>query len=253
MDLKDKVIVVTGGGQGLGRAIACGLAAKGAVLALADLNQERLDETVELCREAGGDARAYIANVASEDDVVSLFDSIIKDLGRLDGLVNNAGILRDGMLVKVKDGEIVKKMSLAEWQAVIDVNLTGVFLCGREAAVRMIELGSGGLIINISSVSRAGNMGQTNYSAAKAGVATMAVSWGKELARHGIRTAAIAPGFVGTEMVASMKPEALAKMESQIPLGRVGQPEEIAHTAVFLFENDYITGRVIETDGGIRL
>ncbi len=253
MDLKDKVIVVTGGGQGLGRAIAVGLAARGAVLALADLNQERLDETVELCREAGGDGRAYIANVASEDEVVTLFNSVVADLGRLDGLVNNAGILRDGMLVKVKDGEIVKKMSLAEWQAVIDVNLTGVFLCGREAASHMIELGNGGLIINISSVSKAGNMGQTNYSAAKAGVATMAVSWAKELARFGIRTAAIAPGFVGTEMVASMKPEALAKMEAQIPLGRVGQPEEIAHTAVFLFENDYITGRVIETDGGIRL
>ena len=253
MDLKDKVVVVTGGGQGLGRAIALGLAAKGAVLALADLNQERLDETVALCREAGGDARAYIANVAVEDEVVSLFDSVLADLGRLDGLVNNAGILRDGMLVKVKDGEIVKKMSLAEWQAVIDVNLTGVFLCGREAAAKMIEQGEGGLIINISSVSRAGNMGQTNYSAAKAGVATMAVSWAKELARYGIRTAAIAPGFVGTEMVASMKPEALAKMESQIPLGRVGDPAEIAHTAVFLFENDYITGRVIETDGGIRL
>ena len=253
MDLKDKVIVVTGGGQGLGRAIATGLAAKGAILALADLNQERLDETVDLCRQAGGDARAYVANIAVEDEVMALFDDVVSDLGRLDGLVNNAGILRDGMLVKVKDGEIVKRMSLAEWQAVIDVNLTGVFLCGREAATKMIELGNGGLIINISSVSRAGNMGQTNYSAAKAGVATMAVSWGKELARHGIRTAAIAPGFVGTEMVASMKPEALAKMESQIPLGRVGQPEEIAHTAVFLFENDYITGRVIETDGGIRL
>ncbi len=253
MDLKDKVIVVTGGGQGLGRAIAVGLAARGAILALADLNQERLDETVEMCREAGGDGRAYIANVASEDEVVALFNSVVADLGRLDGLVNNAGILRDGMLVKVKDGEIVKKMSLAEWQAVIDVNLTGVFLCGREAASHMIELGNGGLIINISSVSKAGNMGQTNYSAAKAGVATMAVSWAKELARFGIRAAAIAPGFVGTEMVASMKPEALAKMESQIPLGRVGQPEEIAHTAVFLFENDYITGRVIETDGGIRL
>ncbi|MDJ0879892.1 MAG: SDR family oxidoreductase [Halieaceae bacterium] len=253
MDLKDKVIVVTGGGQGLGRAIATGLAARGAILALADLNQERLDETVALCREAGGDGRAYIANVASEDEVVNLFNSVVADLGRLDGLVNNAGILRDGLLVKVKDGEIVKKMSLAEWQAVIDVNLTGVFLCGREAASHMIELGNGGLIINISSVSRAGNMGQTNYSAAKSGVATMAVSWAKELARFGIRTAAIAPGFVGTEMVASMKPEALAKMEAQIPLGRVGQPEEIAHTAVFLFENDYITGRVIETDGGIRL
>lgn len=253
MDLHDKVIVVTGGGQGLGRAIACGLAARGAVLALADLNRERLDETVALCRAAGGDARAYVANVASEDEVIALFDSVVADLGRLDGLVNNAGILRDGMLVKVKEGEIVKTMSLAEWQAVIDVNLTGVFLCGREAAVRMIRQGNGGLIINISSVSRAGNIGQTNYSAAKAGVATMAVSWAKELARYGIRAAAIAPGFVGTEMVASMKPEALAKMEAQIPLGRVGRPEEIAHTAVFLFENDYITGRVIETDGGIRL
>jgi 3-oxoacyl-[acyl-carrier protein] reductase len=253
MELKDKVIVVTGGGQGLGRAIATGLAARGAILALADLNEERLEETVQLCRDAGGDARAYVANIAREGEVVDLFDKVVTDLGRLDGLVNNAGILRDGMLIKVKDGEIVKKMSLAEWQAVIDVNLTGVFLCGREAAAKMIELGNGGLIINISSVSRAGNMGQTNYSAAKAGVATMAVSWAKELARHGIRAAAIAPGFVGTEMVASMKPEALAKMEAQIPLGRVGEPAEIAHTAVFLFENDYITGRVIETDGGIRL
>ena len=150
-----QTIVVTGGGQGLGRAIAVGLAAKGAVIALADLNRERLDESVALCKKAGGDARAYIANVATEDDVVGLFDSVMADLGRLDGLVNNAGILRDGMLIKVKDGEIVKKMSLAEWQAVIDVNLTGVFLCGREAAARMIEQGSGGLIINISSVSRA--------------------------------------------------------------------------------------------------
>ncbi len=253
MDLKDKVIVVTGGGQGLGRAIALGLAARGAKLALVDLNQEKLDESSQLCRDAGGEGKGYVANVANEEDVVSLFSQVVADFGALDGLVNNAGILRDGMLVKVKDGEIVKTMSLAEWQAVIDVNLTGVFLCGREAAVKMIELGSKGLIINISSVSRAGNMGQTNYSAAKSGVATMAVSWAKELARYGIRAAAIAPGFVGTEMIASMKPEALAKMEAQIPLGRVGQPEEIAHTAVFLFENDYITGRVIETDGGIRL
>jgi 3-oxoacyl-[acyl-carrier protein] reductase len=253
MDLKDKVIVVTGGGQGLGRAIACGLAARGAKLALVDLTQERLDETVELCREAGGDGRAYIANVAVEDEVTALFDPVVADFGSLSGLVNNAGILRDGLLLKVKDGEIVKKMSLAEWQAVIDVNLTGVFLCGREAAVKMVELGCPGLILNISSVSRAGNMGQSNYSAAKAGVAAMTVTWAKELARYNIRSAAIAPGFIGTEMIASMKPEALAKMEAQIPLGRVGQPEEIAHTAAFIFENDYVTGRVFETDGGIRL
>jgi 3-oxoacyl-[acyl-carrier protein] reductase len=253
MDLQDKVIVVTGGGQGLGRAIACGLAARGAKLALVDLNQERLDETVELCRQAGGDGRAYIANVAVEAEVTALFDQVVADFGSLSGLVNNAGVLRDGLLLKVKDGEIIKKMSLAEWQAVIDVNLTGVFLCGREAAVKMVELGTPGLILNISSVSRAGNMGQSNYSAAKAGVAAMTVTWAKELARYDIRSAAIAPGFIGTEMIASMKPEALAKMEAQIPLGRVGQPEEVAHTAVFLFENDYVTGRVFETDGGIRL
>jgi 3-oxoacyl-[acyl-carrier protein] reductase len=253
MDLKGKVIAVTGGGQGLGLAIALGLAARGARLALVDLNQEKLDEGVEQCKQAGGDARAYIANVAREDEVVALFDQVVADFGGLNGVVNNAGILRDGMLIKARDGEIVKKMSLAEWQAVIDVNLTGVFLCGRECAAKMIELGSEGVILNISSVSRAGNMGQTNYSAAKAGVAAMTTVWGKELARHGIRSAAIAPGFIGTEMVSSMKPEALARMEATIPLGRVGQPEEIASTAVFIFENDYVTGRVFETDGGIRI
>lgn len=253
MDLKDKVIVVTGGGQGLGRAMALSLAARGAVLALVDLNQERLDEAVALCRQAGGDARAYVANVAREDEVVGLFDQVVADFGRLNGVINNAGILRDGLMLKVKDGEIVKKMSLAEWQAVIDVNLTGVFLCGREAAERMIKLGCEGVILNISSISKAGNMGQTNYSAAKAGVAAMTVVWAKELARYGIRAAGIAPGFVATEMVASMKPEALDKMTSGIPLKRLGTPEEIGHTAVYIFENDYISGRIIEMDGGLRL
>ena len=253
MDLQDKVIAVTGGGQGLGLTMAIGLAARGAKLALVDLNPERLEEAVQQCKQAGGDAKSYVANVADEEQVELLFDNIVADFGTLNGVVNNAGILRDGLLVKAKDGEIIKKMSLAEWQAVIDVNLTGVFLCGREAAVKMIELGSEGVILNISSISRAGNMGQTNYSAAKAGVAAMTVTWAKELSRYGIRSMAIAPGFIGTEMIASMKPEALAKMSAQIPLGRVGTPEEIAQTAVFIFENDYLTGRIIETDGGIRL
>jgi len=253
MNLKDKVIAVTGGGQGLGRSMALELAAKGAKLALIDLNQAKLDEAVELCRQAGGDARAYMANVAKEEDVVRTFDAIVSDLGGLDGLINNAGILRDGFLIKMKDGEIVKKMSLAEWQAVIDVNLTGVFLCGREAAERMIKLGSKGVIINISSLSKAGNMGQTNYSAAKAGVAAMTVTWAKELARYGIRSAGVAPGFIATEMVAGMKPEALEKMAEGIPLRRLGLPEEIGHTVVYILENDYFTGRIIEMDGGIRI
>ncbi len=253
MDIKGKTIVVTGGGQGLGRAMAVYLAGGGASLALIDLNEERLAETVQLCCAAGGKAHSYLANVAREEDVITTFDRIIADTGAVHGLINNAGILRDGLLLKAKDGKVEKRMSLAEWQAVIDVNLTGVFLCGREAATRMIEHGNPGVIINISSVSRAGNMGQTNYSAAKAGVATMAVTWAKELARYGIRTAAIAPGFIATDMVASMKPEALEKMTAGIPLRRLGAPDEIAHTARFIFENDYVTGRVFEIDGGIRL
>lgn len=253
MTLKDKVIAITGGGQGLGRAMAVYLAGKGAKLALVDLNQEKIDETIALCKAAGGDAVGYLANVAKEEDVIELFDNIVEDCGSLYGLINNAGITRDGLLIKAKDGNIERKMTLAEWQAVIDVNLTGVFLCGREAAERMIKLGEKGVIINISSVSRAGNMGQTNYSAAKAGVAAMTVTWAKELARYGIRSAAIAPGFIATEMVASMKPEALEKIASTIPLRRLGAPEEIAHTCAYILENDYFTGRVIEMDGGIRL
>ena len=253
MDLKGKTIVVTGGGQGLGRSMAIELAKDGANLALIDLNEEPLAESVKLCKQAGGDARSYMANVAKEEDVMATFDAIEADFGEVHGLINNAGILRDGLMIKVKDGEVTKRMSLAEWQAVIDVNLTGVFLCGREAATRMIQKNVAGCIINISSISKAGNMGQTNYSAAKAGVAAMATVWAKELARYGIRAAAIAPGFIATDMVASMKPEALEKMASGIPLKRLGLPEEVAHTAKFIFENDYISGRVIELDAGLRL
>lgn len=253
MDLNNKVIAITGGGQGIGRSMAQVLASKGAYLALIDLNQDKLDETVAQCKQLGGDAKAYLANVAQEEDVVTTFDKIVEDFGTLNGVINNAGILRDGLLVKAKNGAIEKKMSLAEWQAVIDVNLTGVFLCGREAAERMIKLGTAGVIINISSISKAGNMGQSNYSAAKAGVAAMAVTWAKELARYNIRSAAIAPGFIATDMVASMKPEALEKMTSGIPLKRLGLPEEIGHTCAYIFENDYFTGRVIEMDGGLRL
>jgi 3-oxoacyl-[acyl-carrier protein] reductase len=127
-----------------------------------------------------------------------------------------------------------------------------VFLGGREAAERMIRLGNGGVIINITSISRAGNVGQTNYSAAKAGVAAMTVVWAKELARYGIRTGAIAPGFCATEILAAMKPEVLEKVTAPVPLKRLGKPEEVAHTAVYIAENDFFSGRVIDLDGGLR-
>lgn len=253
MELRDKVVVVTGGGRGLGRAIAVFLAARGARLALIDLDEAALSVTVERCQEVGSEARAYVGDVANEEQVCALFERIPQELGGLDALINNAGITRDAMLLKAKDGRITKKMSLAQWQQVLDVNLTGSFLCGREAACQMVEAGTSGVIINISSISRHGNMGQTNYSASKAGVAAMAVVWAKELARYGIRVAAIAPGFIATEMVMSMKPEALAKVEGMIPSRRLGTPEEIAQTVAFILENDYITGRCLEIDGGLRI
>ncbi len=253
MDIQDKVVVITGGGQGLGRAMALVLAAKGAKVAAIDLDQAKLDETAQLCKDAGGDGKGYVANIAKEEEVEQVFNNIVADFGQVDTLVNNAGIIRDSMMIKVKDGEISKRMSMAEWQAVIDVNLTGVFLCGREAATKMIENGNQGVIINISSISKAGNIGQSNYSAAKAGVAAMAVTWAKELARHGIRAAAIAPGFIATEMVASMKPEILENICKGIPLNRMGEPAEIGNALVYIMESDYYTGRVIEMDGGLRI
>src|SRR5690606_15527718 len=153
MNLHNKVIAVTGAGQGLGRAMAVYLAGKGARLAIIDLDETHMAETLRQVDAAGSTGRTYVCNVAKEDQVESTFTAIAADLGGLHGLVNNAGILRDGLMVKVKDGEVTK-MSLAQWQSVIDVNLTGVFLCGREAAIQMIKGGEGGCIINISSISR---------------------------------------------------------------------------------------------------
>ena len=144
-------------------------------------------------------------------------------------------------------------MALDQWKSVVDVNMTGTFLCGREAAGIMALQGDGGVIINISSVSRAGNMGQTNYSATKAAVATMVVSWAGELARFGIRTGGIAPGVISTEMTAQMKPEAIDRMVQAVPLKRLGEVAEMAHTLQYIIENDFFTGRVVEMDGGLRI
>jgi 3-oxoacyl-[acyl-carrier protein] reductase len=253
MQIAGKTVIITGGGRGIGRDMAKVFASRGANLALFDLNATDLDETVRQCDALGGKARPYVVNVTQEAAVVAGMDAVVADFGGIDVLVNNAGIVKDGMLIKVKDGNIVGKMTLDQWQAVIDINLTGVFLCGREAAERMVKRGQGGVIINISSVSRAGNAGQTNYSATKSGVAAMAVVWAKELARYKIRTGAIAPGFVRTDILSSMRPEILEKFTSQVPLQRLGEASEIAHAALFIVENDFFTGRCIDVDGGIRL
>jgi 3-oxoacyl-[acyl-carrier protein] reductase len=253
MDVRNKAVVVTGAGRGIGRAIALRLARRGADLALFDLNESDLDATGSLCTAESVQARTYRVNVADEGEVSAAMARVASDFGRLDGLVNNAGIVRDGLLVKVKDGAVVGRMTMDQWNAVIGVNLSGVFLCAREAAARMIEFGNGGVIVNISSISRVGNAGQSNYSAAKAGVESMGVVWAKELARYGIRVGSIAPGFTHTEILASLRPEILNKLTEPVPLKRLGQPEEIAHSVMFIFENDFFTGRCLEIDGGLRL
>jgi 3-oxoacyl-[acyl-carrier protein] reductase len=253
MQLPKKVVVVTGAGRGIGRAIALAFAGRGSDIALVDRDAAALEEARFACESRGVRAKGYVMDVTQESQVVRTFDAIAADFRRFDVLVNNAGITRDALLVKAKDREIHAKMSLAQWQAVMDVNLTGVFLCGREGAERMIQHGNGGLIVNISSISREGNPGQTNYSAAKAGVAAMTVVWAKELARYAIRSAAIAPGFCATDILSAMKPEMVERMKAAVPLKRLGAPAEIAETAVFIAENDFVTGRVIEVDGGLRL
>ena len=253
MQIKNKTFVITGAAQGLGEAISVALARQGAKLALLDINAERLDQTLEACKQEGASCYAFTCDVADETSVRRCFVSIEEHLGAIAGIVNNAGILRDAMLVKVKEGEIVDRMSLEQWQSVIDINLTGVFLCGREAATSMIRNGDGGVIINISSISRAGNAGQSNYAAAKAGVAALSATWARELARYNIRSVAIAPGVFETEMVASLKPEAHERITSAVPLQRTGTVEELAHAVEFIIENDYYSGRILELDGGLRL
>jgi 3-oxoacyl-[acyl-carrier protein] reductase len=253
MQLGKKAVVITGAARGIGRAMALAFAERGAQVALVDRDAAALEEARVECESRGARAKGYVMDVTDESQVVRTFDAVAADFRRFDVLVNNAGITRDALLVKAQDGAIHAKMSLAQWQAVIDVNLTGVFLCGREAAERMIHCGNGGLVVNISSISREGNPGQTNYSAAKAGVAAMTVVWAKELARYGIRVAAIAPGFCATDILGAMKPEMVDRVKAAVPLKRLGEPAEIAATAVFIAENDFVTGRVIEVDGGLRL
>jgi 3-oxoacyl-[acyl-carrier protein] reductase len=253
MQVKGKTVVITGGGRGIGREMARSFAAHGANLALFDLNQADLDESCSQCMALGVQAQGYIVNVTKEADVIAGMDAVVTRFGSLDVLVSNAGIVKDGLLLKVKDGQVVGKMGLDQWQPVIDINLTGVFLCGREAAERMVKLGKGGVIINISSVSRHGNPGQTNYTATKAGVAAMAEVWAKELARYGIRTGSIAPGYTRTDILAAMRPEVLDKLTSAVPLRRLGDAAEIAHAALFIVENDFFTGRCVDVDGGLRI
>ncbi|MBF0541441.1 MAG: SDR family oxidoreductase [Nitrospirae bacterium] len=247
MDIAGKKIIITGGGRGMGKQFALTMKELGGIPFVVDVIQENLDA---LKKETGIDGR--VVNVTDEASVVGFFEEYVKNNGAPDVLVNNAGITSDGLFCREKDKEILK-FSMDNWNKVIAVNLTGVFLCGREAAGQMIKAGVKGVIVNISSISRAGNLGQTNYSATKSAVDAMTVTWAKELSRYGIRVGAIAPGYINTEMVAKIRQDVLDKIIKQIPAGRLGEMKEIAMTVKFIIENDFFTGRVIEVDGGMRI
>ncbi len=254
MELQGKVVAITGGGKGIGRAIALRLAKQGVKLALLDLDDAAMEETAGLVAEAGSEARGYNCNVADEAKVEETFAQIVADFGAIHGLVNNAGILRDAQLIKVKDGKVVKKMTGDNYSLVVDVHMKGAFLCAREAAAHMVEGGvEEGCIINMSSIAYHGNFGQSNYSAAKAGIVAQSKVWAKELGKFGIRSMAIAPGTIDTELLRSMPEDALNMIAAGIPLKRIGDVDNIAQTVQHILENNYLSGDVIEVSGGVSL
>jgi 3-oxoacyl-[acyl-carrier protein] reductase len=255
MKLSDLKVVVTGGASGMGRCFALELARAGAAVAIADLDESKMAEVVAAGRDLPGKIVPFRTNVAIESDVVSLIEGAHTTLGGLNGLVNNAGIFRDGLLVK-QDRETgnIKKMSLDDWNAVIAVDLTGPFLCTREFAAKVIASGTkSSCIVNISPIARHGNPGQSNYSAAKAGLAADTKLWASELARYGVRVGAIAPGFIDTPILQAMRPEVLEGLVKQVPMRRVGSAEEIFAAVRFIFECDYFTGKCVDVDGGLTL
>ena len=243
--MSNKTAIVTGGTRGIGKAIVLELAKNGCNVAFNYSKSDDLaNELVKEIEALGVKAIAKKADVADFESAKEMIKEVKDEFGQIDYLVNNAGITRDKLLAMMKEDD---------WDDVININLKSVYNFSKAVIMTMIKQ-KNGKILNITSVSGiAGVAGQTNYSAAKAGVASATVVWAKELARYGIRVAGVAPGFIETEMVASMKPEALEKMTSGIPLRRMGKPAEIAHSVAYIFENDYYTGRILELDGGLRL
>jgi 3-oxoacyl-[acyl-carrier protein] reductase len=254
VQVQGRKVLVTGGASGMGRHFVMQFARDGANVSFCDLDASGIAAVEAEAAAAGLPVKGFTCNVAKEEQVVALVQDAATHMGGLDVLVNNAGIIRDGLLVKVdKEGKI-STMSLAQWQAVLDVNLTGVFLCTREFSKRCVETKtSPAVVVSISSISRHGNLGQSNYSAAKAAIVADTKLWGGELARYGIRTGAIAPGFTRTPILEGMRPEVLEKMVQPVPLRRIGEPQEMYLTVKFIVENDYFTGRTIDVDGGLVL
>mgnify|MGYP001501716705 CR=1 FL=1 len=244
MRLKDRVTLITGGAAGIGQATAQRFAEEGARVVICDLNVTGGQATAA---QLGPDAGFYKVNVADRAEVQAWVEAVVARYGRIDVLVNNAGVLRDAALVKMQDGQLVKQMAEADFDLVIAVNLKGVFNCTQAVAPVMIRQG-GGVILNASSVvGEDGNFGQTNYVAAKAGVIGMTKVWARELGRY--------PGFTATEMIKAMPEKIIEGMKARTPLGRMGEPCDIANAYLFLASDEasFITGVTLRVDGGIRV
>ncbi|MGK3965729.1 SDR family oxidoreductase [Sorangium sp. So ce291] len=254
MRLEDTKFVVTGAAQGLGRHYALRLAEFGGQVAAGDVNEEGLASLVEAGKDLPGKIHARPFNVAVEAEVEAFVRFAHEAMGGLNGLVNNAGILRDGLLVK-KDRQTgaVVKLSAAQWQAVIDVNLTGATLMVREVVAKMVETEQKGVIVNISSIARHGNRGQSNYTAAKSALAANTKTWALEFAPFGIRVGAVAPGMIETPMTQGMHQKARDALVAMIPVGRIGVPEDIWQAVRFVIECEYFNGRCIDVDGGLTM
>jgi len=249
MRLNNKIALITGGAAGIGKATAQRFVEEGAKVIICDLNDELGNALIQ---ELGEGHVYYRVDVADREAVQEWVDDVVAKYGRIDVLVNNAGILRDATLVKVKDGELIKQMSEENFDAVISVNLKGVFNCTQAVAPTMIRQG-GGVILNATSiVGLDGNFGQTNYIASKAGVVGMTKVWSRELGRNNIRVNAVAPGLIMTEMMLSMPEKIREVMKSHTPLGRFGEPSEIADAYLFLASDEasFITGATLRVDGG---
>lgn len=254
MNLSDLKIIVSGGAQGMGRHFALRLVEAGASVAIGDVNEAGLEETKGAAK-GPGKLFAKKLNVADEGEVTAFVAWANESMGGLNALVNNAGILRDGLLVK-KDRETgaVKKLSKEQWDAVIGVNLTGATLLARDVVATMVEKGhKPGVIVNISSVARHGNRGQSNYTAAKAALAANTVTWSREFGPFGIRVGAVAPGMIETPMTQGMNQKARDALVAAIPVGRIGVPEDIWLGVKFVLECDYFNGRTIDVDGGLSM
>ena len=243
---KGKIALVTGAGQGIGASIAMEMGKLGAAVAVVDIDLENAERTAASIRAAGGQAQAFATNVAEADQVKSLFASVTEQFGGLDILVNNAGITRDGLLIRMRD---------EDWDDVLNVNLKGAFLCIREAA-RIMSKKKYGRIVNISSVvALMGNAGQANYCASKAGLIGLTRSCARELARRQITVNAVAPGFIETAMTRDLPEKVRDGLLAMIPLERLGQPEDVMRSVVFLAGEGagYITGQVLEVNGGMHM